>query len=96
MRRKPKDRDFIETPEGFLFCVVGYIHPPDKYTVYLKYTPTTEGRWQRQGKAYHRQLAFYHAHQVGQTLDFLEKSYLNTFTKVRYGICASRWCRMIG
>ena len=75
MRRKPKDRDFIETPEGFLFCVVGYLHPPDKYTVYLKYTPTHEGRWQRQGKAYHRELAFYHAHQVGKTLDFLESSY---------------------
>jgi len=73
--RKPKDRDFIETPEGLLFCVVGYLHPPDKYTAYLKYSPATEGRWQRQGTAYHRELAYYHAHQVGQTLDTLKANY---------------------
>jgi len=73
--RKPKDRDFIETPEGLLFCVVGYLHPPDKYTAYLKYSPATEGRWQRRGTAYHRELAYYHAHQVGQTLDTLKANY---------------------
>lgn len=73
--RKPKDRDFIETPEGFLFCVVGYLHPPDKYTAYLKYSPSQEGRWHRQGRAFQRELAFYHAHQVGQTLDFLQERY---------------------
>ena len=73
--RKPKDRDFIETPEGLLFCVVGYLHPPDKYTAYLKYSPAAEGRWRRQGTAYHRELAYYHAHQVGQTLDTLQANY---------------------
>ena len=73
--RKPKDRDFIETPEGFLFCVVGYLHPPDKYTAYLKYSPAREGRWHRQGRAFQRELAFYHAHQVGQTLDYLQEHY---------------------
>ena len=75
MTRKPKDRDFVETPEGLLFCVVGYLHPPDKYTAYLKYSPAAEGRWQRQGTAYHRELAYYHAHQVGQTLDTLQAHY---------------------
>jgi predicted nucleotidyltransferase len=75
MTRKPKDRDFIETTEGLLFCVVGYLHPPDKYTAYLKYSPAPEGRWRRQGTAYHRELAYYHAHQVGQTLDTLEANY---------------------
>jgi len=74
-QRKPKDRDFIETQEGLLFCVVGYLHPPDKYTAYLKYSPASEGRWQRQGRAYQRQLAFYHAHQVGETLDYLRAHY---------------------
>jgi predicted nucleotidyltransferase len=74
-QRKPKDRDFIETQEGFLFCVVGYLHPPDKYTAYLKYSPASEGRWRRQGRAYHRELAYYHAHQVGQTLDYLQVHY---------------------
>jgi predicted nucleotidyltransferase len=73
--RKPKDRDFIETLEGLLFCVVGYLHPPDKYTAYLKYSPAAEGRWRRQGTAYHRELAYYHAHQVAQTLDTLQAHY---------------------
>lgn len=75
MSRKPKDRDFLETSEGLLFCVVGYLHPPDRYTAYLKYSPAAEGRWRRSGQAYHRNLAYYHAHQVGQTLDFLQTHY---------------------
>ena len=74
-QRKPKDRDFIETKEGLLFCVVGYLHPPDKVTAYLKYSPATAGRWQRQGRAYRRELAFYHAHQVAETLDILQTHY---------------------
>ncbi|MGC8873950.1 MAG: hypothetical protein ACP5SI_05815 [Chloroflexia bacterium] len=75
MNRKPKDRDFVETTEGLLFCIVGYLHPPDRYTAYLKYSPAAEGRWRRSGQAYHRNLAYYHAHQVGETLDFLEARY---------------------
>lgn len=70
--RKPKDRDFVETREGFLFCVVGYLHPPGKYTAYLKYSPASVGRWQRQGRAYRRELSFYHTHQVERTLQFLK------------------------
>jgi len=42
-RRRPKDRDFVETAEGFFFCLVGYLHPPDRYTAYLKYTPAESG-----------------------------------------------------
>lgn len=71
----PKDRDFIETPEGMFFCVVDYLHPPGKYTAYLKYSPAPSGRWQRGGTAYRRELAFYHAHQVGQTLDYLQANH---------------------
>lgn len=73
--RKPKDRDFVETLEGLLFCLVGYQHPPDKYIAYLKYSPAASGRWQRSGTAYHRELAFYHAHQVGLTIAELEQQY---------------------
>ncbi len=69
--RKPKDRDFVETREGLFFCVAGYLHPPDGYTAYLKYSPAAEGRWHRDGIAYHRELAYYHAHQAVQTLDYL-------------------------
>lgn len=75
LSRKPKDRDFLETLEGFLFCVVGYLHPPDKYIAYLKYSPAEQGLWKRQGQAYHRQLAYYHSHQVGQTLDYLREHF---------------------
>jgi predicted nucleotidyltransferase len=58
-----------------LFCVIGHLHPPDRYAAYLKYSPAQEGRWQRGGQAYHRELAYYHAHQVGQTLDLLRARY---------------------
>ncbi len=73
--RLPKDRDFIETREGMLFCVVDYLHPPGKYTAYLKYSPAGQGKWRRGGTAYRRELAYYHAHQVGQTLDYLAAHY---------------------
>src|SRR5947199_7270211 len=43
--RRPKDRDFVETREGFFFCLVGYVHPPDRYLAYLKYTPAAAGKW---------------------------------------------------
>lgn len=75
LSRKPKDRDFVETLEGLLFCLVGYQHPPNKYIAYLKYSPAASGRWQRSGAAYHRELAFYHAHQVGLTITELEQQY---------------------
>jgi len=39
--RKPKDRDFLRTREGMFFCVTGYLHPPDRYTAYLKYSPAS-------------------------------------------------------
>lgn len=37
--RKPKDKDFVRTEEGLYFCLVGYLHPFDKYTAYLHYAP---------------------------------------------------------
>jgi predicted nucleotidyltransferase len=73
--RKPKDRDYIETVEGLLFCVVGYLHPPDKYTAYLKYSPVAQGKWRRGEVAYRRELAYYHALQVGETMAYLRREY---------------------
>ncbi len=69
--RLPKDRDFVETAEGFLFCLVGYLHPPDRYTAYLKYTPSRVGRWTRGDVFYHRELAYYHVRNVLRTIEFL-------------------------
>jgi predicted nucleotidyltransferase len=73
--RKPKDRDYIETVEGLLFCVAGYLHPPDKYTAYLKYSPVPQGKWRRGEVAYRRELDYYHALQVGETLVYLQREY---------------------
>ncbi len=69
--RRPKDRDFIETGEGFLFCLVGYLHPPDRYTAYLKYTPAEAGRWARGMAHFRREVEYYHVRNIAKTLDFL-------------------------
>ena len=72
---RPKDRDFVETTEGLLFCVVGYLHPPYRYTAYLKYTPSGEGEWSRGETAYNRVIPYYAVSQVENTYDFLRKRY---------------------
>jgi predicted nucleotidyltransferase len=75
MEVKPKDRDLIETNEGLLFCVVGYLHPPDRYTAYLKYVPTSEGKWTRGKEAYSRIVPYYHVTQVENTYSLLKDKY---------------------
>ncbi len=72
---RPKDKDYIETVEGLIFCVVGYLHPPDRYTAYLKYIPETSGKWGRGQRRYGRALAYYHVTQVEATYKLLEKQY---------------------
>ena len=73
--RKPKDRDFLRTQEGMFFCVTGYLHPPDRYTAYLKYTPVEEGKWKDGTSAYRRELPYYHVSRVGDTIDYLAERY---------------------
>ncbi|MBU7015440.1 MAG: hypothetical protein HXS52_09420 [Theionarchaea archaeon] len=73
--RKPKDRDFIETRDGMFFCVAGYLHPPDKITAYLKYSPTTQGKWKKGACYFRRELPFYHVFSVSQTIDNLKKDF---------------------
>jgi predicted nucleotidyltransferase len=73
--RKPKDRDFIQTKEGMLFCVTGYLHPPDKYTAYLKYSPAPVGKWKSGGISYRRELEYYHVGKVADTIAFLKRNY---------------------
>ena len=68
---KPKDRDFVEAVEGLIFCVVGYLHPPDRVTAYLKYIPDAEGKWRRGETAYARVIPYYHVSQVENTYGFL-------------------------
>ena len=73
--RKPKDRDLIETHEGLLFCVIGYLHPPKAYTAYLKYVPETAGKWSKGNLRYRRAFSYYHVMQVEETFGFLKESY---------------------
>lgn len=72
---KPRDRDFVETVEGLLFCVVGYLHPPDRVTAYLKYVPDAEGRWRRGETGYSRVIPYYHVSQVENTYGFLGENH---------------------
>jgi predicted nucleotidyltransferase len=74
-RRKPKDRDFIETKEGMFFCVTGYLHPPEKYTAYLKYSPAPVGKWKGGDICYRRELEYYHVSKVADTIAYLEQNY---------------------
>jgi len=73
--RKPKDRDFIETKEGMFFCVAGYLHPPDKYTAYLKYSPAPVGKWKGGEIHYRRELEYYHVSKVADMIAYLEQNY---------------------
>ncbi len=75
VRRRPKDRDFVQTREGMLFCITGYLHPPDRYTAYLKYSPDPGGKWNDGQTAYRRELAFYHVSTVAETIRYLEEHY---------------------
>ena len=72
---KPKDRDFIETIDKLLFCIVGYLHPPDRYTAYLKYVPNKDGQWSRGETQYKRILPYYHVSQVENSYRYLDKHY---------------------
>ena len=73
--RRPKDRDFIQTNEGMFFCVTGYLHPPAKYTAYLKYSPAPLGKWKSGEISYRRELEYYHVSKVADTIAYLERNY---------------------
>jgi hypothetical protein len=69
-RRKEsfKDRDYIKTGEGLIFCVIGDIHPPKRITAYLKYVAEkTRKPW--------RILPYYSLPHVEETLSYLEKNH---------------------
>ncbi|MHA1333605.1 MAG: nucleotidyltransferase domain-containing protein [Candidatus Odinarchaeia archaeon] len=72
---KPRDRDFILTKDGLIFCVVGYVHPEDRIISYLKYVPNNLGKWKRAGENYYRVIPYYSAPQVAETFNFLEHNY---------------------
>lgn len=72
MRRGFRDRDYLRTPEGFLFCVVGSTHPPDRIMAYLKYVPRAgAGPWAKGGTRFYRAMREYTMEALKETLAFL-------------------------
>ena len=57
------------------FCVTGYLHPPDRYTAYLKYSPAPVGKWKSGEIYYRRDLEYYHVGKVADTIAHLERNY---------------------
>lgn len=70
-----KDREFIESKEGLIFCVVGYVHPRDRVIAYLKYLPSSEGKWSSGSTNYNRAMKYYSASEVVKNIYWLEKHY---------------------
>lgn len=78
MREYFLDRDFFETKNEFLFCVIGNIHPPDRVISYLKYAPSSgrkRTKWRKKDTFFDRILPFYSAVGVSLTRDIIERYY---------------------
>ena len=70
-----RDRDFLQTTEGFFFCVVGPVHPPKRVISYLKYIPSESGGWGRGEKKFSRILQKYTIPNLLETFRFLENNH---------------------
>ena len=68
-----RDHDYIETEEGWIFCVVSDQHPRDRVCAYLKYIPG-DGRWSKNGVSYERVVKYYKMDEIIATLNLLEKT----------------------
>jgi predicted nucleotidyltransferase len=73
--RRLRDRDFLRTREGFLFCVVGYAHPRNRVISYLKYIPSSDGLWTGGGKRYARTMPNYTIPSLLSNIEMLKKNY---------------------
>ncbi len=74
-----RDRDFLESREGLIFCVIGNVHPVNKVLTYLKYilhhSSSIRTKWGRDGVMYGRILPYYSAIGVRNTMDYLRERY---------------------
>ena len=70
-----RDRDFLQTNEGFFFCVVGPLHPPKRVISYIKYVPSESGVWGSGGKKFSRILPKYTIPNLLETFRYLEQNY---------------------
>jgi predicted nucleotidyltransferase len=71
----PRDRDFIKTIDNHLFCVVGYLHPLDRITAYLKYFPSSKGKWKNTETYYSRAIDYYHVSQIEKTYNYIKDNF---------------------
>jgi uncharacterized protein len=71
--RSFRDRDYLLTPEGFIFTVIGNLHPADRVIAYLKYVPDEGGRWGRGRSRYRRALEHYNVPSVMESMRFLRE-----------------------
>ena len=49
--RQAIEGDFVETIDSLIFDVKGFLHPPDRTIVYLRYVADPSGERQRQGQS---------------------------------------------
>ncbi len=70
-----RDRDFLQTSEGFFFCVVGALHPPERVISYIKYVPSESGIWGKDEKKFSRILQKYTIPNLLETFSYLEANY---------------------
>ncbi len=70
-----QDRDFLQTHEGFFFCVVGAVHPPDRVISYIKYLPADSGAWGHGKQQFNRILKNYTISNLLETFQYLEKNH---------------------
>jgi predicted nucleotidyltransferase len=71
--RSFRDRDYLITPEGFIFTVIGNLHPAERVIAYLKYIPDERGKWGRGRSRYRRALAHYNVPSVMDSIQFLRE-----------------------
>jgi len=70
-----RDRDFLQTNEGFFFCVVGPLHPPERVISYIKYVPSQTGLWGKNEEKFSRILQNYTIPNLLETFSFLQANY---------------------
>ncbi|UCE96288.1 MAG: hypothetical protein JSV51_01375 [Candidatus Bathyarchaeota archaeon] len=73
--RSFRDRDFLSTKEGFIFCVVGPYHPIDRIVSYLKYLPNPKGKWRKGQEKFKRVMLTYTIPSLTTTFDLLKNAY---------------------
>ncbi|MFQ6087409.1 MAG: hypothetical protein ACE5K0_00710 [Candidatus Methanofastidiosia archaeon] len=66
---KFQEGDFLETKEGLIFDVKGFIHPKDRVISYLRYFPSDEGGRVKDGRRYEK------IYDLGKRRNFLKENY---------------------